>query len=363
MANQLKIFYQCMGTECQKLESLLLGVIETRESIEPAEQNKQFLPTKPVVLIDTEQSKPSQLIKQSESVTVAPNEKGRAVPIQEFIPDLDEMIAEDQAMLQEQEEMLLRDQEQPDQIITDQKKPEAVSFNNDKAEIKPATKSKQMDSEGDIDDTGKPVINFGVFKRAPDEIYSDPEVRDLPLDQRVIALRSPCGTGKTKALTRLLLQLYTQAGSADKAPRIVFVTHRRAVSQKAVETLPILNNCHWIHYQDIKGPINVNEHPLIVIQYESLGRLTGYENSTDKFVLVLDEFNSICHQMHGTFGDPISAQLCFYDLNQTSAHVIAMDGYLDQDRLDILELYTQSHAYLIHNQINSRRNQAIRDYV
>lgn len=59
MANQLKIFYQCMGTECQKLESMLLGVIETRESIEPVEQNKQFLPTKPVVLIDTKQTQPA----------------------------------------------------------------------------------------------------------------------------------------------------------------------------------------------------------------------------------------------------------------------------------------------------------------
>ena len=201
-----------------------------------------------------------------------------------------------------------------------------------------------------VEQESQPIIG-SIFKRAPDELYCEREVRDLPMNKRVIALRSPCGTGKTKAFCRYLQSI------PEKGRCVVFVTHRKAISKKAAATLPVINGNFWFIYNDSKGLIDINNHPLIVIQYESLGRLIGYEENYSNIILVLDEFNSICHQMHGKFGNPMKAQQCFYDLTQKSKHVIAMDGYLDQERMDILERYTACQSYLIHNSFNSRANQ------
>ena len=192
-----------------------------------------------------------------------------------------------------------------------------------------------------------------IFKRAPNELYCESEVRDLPLDRRVIALRSPCGTGKTKALMRLL----KSHGLQIEDVMILEVTHRKTVSNKAVKALAKLTGRPCLNYKDMKGPIDINQHPILVAQYEALGRLIGYEKNYKKIIVVLDEFNSICHQMHSNFGNVLKAQQVFYDLTQNSQHVIAMDGYLDQERLDILERYTGCQSYLIHNSFKSRADQ------
>ena len=217
------------------------------------------------------------------------------------------------------------------------------------------------ESEEQITDPNEPMdepeeqINAynGVFKRVPDEFYSEKHVRDLSL-KRAIALRSPCGTGKTKKVVSLLESL-----ASTKDICVIFVTHRKALSQKAILTLPPLNGNSWVHYKDHKGMINVCVTPLVVIQYESLSRLTGLEDSSRRVVFILDEFNSICHQMHSDFGNVVMSQKRFCDLIRKSNHVIAMDGYLDQQRLDIFEKYLGQPAYLIHNQVKHRSHHVV----
>ena len=188
-----------------------------------------------------------------------------------------------------------------------------------------------------------------IFLRPPDELYAEAELRDLPA-KRAIAIRSPCGTGKTKAFVRHIEHFSRVADIS-----VVFIAHRRALSRKAVETFPLINGCSWTYYKDVAGPINIRQHPQLVIQYESIGRLEGFDTDSRQLVLVLDEFNSLCHQMHSGFGRPVVSQQCFYDLVQCSARLIAMDGYLDQDRLDILERYLGEPAHLIHNRVESRK--------
>ena len=65
------------------------------------------------------------------------------------------------------------------------------------------------------------------FGRVIDETYEDEHVRRLPI-QRAIALRSPCGTGKTKATHELLKEL-----SKKTSISVVWVVHRRALSREA----------------------------------------------------------------------------------------------------------------------------------
>ena len=215
----------------------------------------------------------------------------------------------------------------------------------------PAEEPEQPVETGEVDQPGETVVQR-IFKRPPEEIYSALLVQDLPLDQRVIALRSPCGTGKTKAFIRWLELL-----SSNKDLRVIYVSHRKAVSRKAMATLPEIGNHKWHIYDEIEGEIDIREYPFVVVQYESLCRVTGYDSTTDAVVLVLDELNSIFHQMHGVCGDITGAQECFYDLCRSSDHVIAMDGYLDQERLEILEAYTGTPAHLIHNRVASRQDQ------
>ncbi len=136
---------------------------------------------------------------------------------------------------------------------------------------------------------------------------------------------------------------------------VVFVTHRRALSAKACATLPSLNGASWVHYKDVSGQIDLHSHPLLVVQYESLSRVVGFEDPNLKIILVLDEFNSTCHQMQGTYGAPSISQQSFLSILEVSSKVVAMDGCFDQDRLDIFEKYIGQKAHLIHNQFKSRR--------
>jgi hypothetical protein len=68
------------------------------------------------------------------------------------------------------------------------------------------------------------------FGSVIDETYQEEHVRRLPI-QRAIALRSPCGTGKTKATHELLKEL-----SEKTSISVVWVVHRKAVQRGAAET-------------------------------------------------------------------------------------------------------------------------------
>ena len=205
------------------------------------------------------------------------------------------------------------------------------------------------------------LITTRGFLREPDECYNEPEVRKLP-KKRVIAIRSACGTGKTKQLNKFLQHLakeYKTPGGVDGSDMcVVYVSHRKAISLKLCSVNPRIGGQKWTMYQDIVGAIKVDEHPFLVVQFESLCRVIA-ENTHLKLVLVLDEWNSLCNQMHSNCGDPVGAQASFLCLLHKSAHIIAMDGYLDEMRLDILEKYVGEPAYLIHNEYKSRTSHTI----
>jgi hypothetical protein len=134
------------------------------------------------------------------------------------------------------------------------------------------------------------------FGSVIDETYQEEHVRRLPI-QRAIALRSPCGTGKTKATHELLKEL-----SEKTSISVVWVVHRKALSREAQQKLPCIGGNEWKHYKDIEGPIDISEHALVIAQYESLSRITGLERTKTTLVVVLDEFNSLCNQMDSSMG-------------------------------------------------------------
>ncbi len=105
------------------------------------------------------------------------------------------------------------------------------------------------------------------------ETYNEPNVRDLPHGHRVIALCSPCGTGKSKMLCRLI-----DIEGQMRNIVLIDLTHRRILSKKVSMTMPKLRGAKCLHYtDDLKGEIfldaeNENGVRSIAIQYESLAR-------------------------------------------------------------------------------------------
>jgi hypothetical protein len=86
-----------------------------------------------------------------------------------------------------------------------------------------------------------------------------------------------------------------------------------------------------------------------VIQFEAMGRITGFsDRNCNNIVLVLDELNSILHQMQKSLGNQIMTHCEFNQICQWCKHFVSGDAYMDQERLDILERYAGCQAYFIH---------------
>jgi hypothetical protein len=167
------------------------------------------------------------------------------------------------------------------------------------------------------------------------------------LDHRVIALKAQCGMGKTKAMHDWLRTLSPQC--------IVFITHRKTLSRDAFQRLPQLQGGRWVIYNTIHGPIYLAEHRFVIIQFESLSRLI-FENCAD-ITIIMDEVCSIFKQMNSGAGDSACSQIVFSELCLRADHVLAMDGHLDQLRVDVLNRYCKSNAYVIHNTFQRKLDQ------
>ena len=176
-----------------------------------------------------------------------------------------------------------------------------------------------------------------------DETYEQRFVRGLPMDKPVIALKSACGTGKSVACLAFL-------GHIPKDIPIIQISHRRALSCEIcrLSSLQIGGRVTEL-YTDIiesEGNINLEMHRNVVCQYESLSRILPY---TGPFVVIIDEVNSVLNQMMSTCGDAHGAHRKFVNLMRRAEKVVVMDGFLDDDRFNLINQYVSTKAYVIHN--------------
>jgi len=129
----------------------------------------------------------------------------------------------------------------------------------------------------------------------------------------------------------------------------VFAGHRTALAGTAMGLLPELLDKHpWVWARNMTGPIYLADSLYVVTQIESLCRLCLQNCELGEIGLILDECNSINRQLESTCGDHAKAQSCFEILCE-NAHVLALDGFLDQDRINVLQRYTKSEVYTIEN--------------
>ena len=119
--------------------------------------------------------------------------------------------------------------------------------------------------------------------------------------------------------------------------------------------MPQLGDVPWVAYDEVEGPLYLSHHKYVIVQLESLGRL-NLEGCTHVTV-VMDEFCSLCKQMNSTYGDRSRTQINFIGLCETAEHILAMDGHMDQRRIDVLNRYCKSNAYVIHNRYQRKFEQ------
>ena len=173
-----------------------------------------------------------------------------------------------------------------------------------------------------------------------DETYNERFVRGLPLDIPVMAVKSACGTGKSRACQELIKSIPDNVA-------IIVVSHRKALSLELCRRYSHGRIAYL--YSDIiatEGSIDLKKYSFVVCQYESLSKVLAFDNP---YVVIIDEVNSVLNQMTSTYGDSHASHRRFMNLMKRADKVLVMDGFLDDDRLNLINQYTPTKAYVIHN--------------
>ena len=176
-----------------------------------------------------------------------------------------------------------------------------------------------------------------------DETYEERFVRDLPMDKPVIALKSACGTGKSVACLAFL-------GYIPLDTPVIQISHRKSLTYEVCRRSTLkIDGRVTESYTDIiesEGSIDLKLHKNVVCQYESLSRVLPYKGP---YVVIIDEVNSVLNQMMSGCGDAHGTHCMFVNLLRKAEKVVVMDGFLDDDRLNLINQYVTTKAYVIHN--------------
>lgn len=148
-------------------------------------------------------------------------------------------------------------------------------------------------------------------------------------NEPTIFIRAPMGYGKTEALIEHL--------RAFTSRRVVFVTFRRTFAASLCATLnsALGDSCRFALYDHLRGPINLEVTPHLIIQAESLHRLN---KSCAPDLVVLDESESIISQFSsGNFKHLVGSLVIFQLLVRRATQLIAMDANLCDRTYNVLD--------------------------
>lgn len=234
--------------------------------------------------------------------------------------------------------------------------------------------------------------------RQPSCSYSAPCIHAYPLDKRTLAIKASCGLGKTLAvfdylrdiaptvaamkLERNVLaslasvrvspghphygeeyarwhDIWTRRGAEHPETMIVlFISYRRSLTYEMVKKAAAVDY-PLESYRDIKeNEIKLWHHRNVMVQVESLHRVTWVESSragvvTIPDVVILDEFSSILGQLDSRLvTQPVvraNSHETFRSAIRDAFRVIAIDALLDDWSIRILRLYRGDTPWTIVN--------------
>ncbi|KAJ4456108.1 putative Origin of replication binding protein [Paratrimastix pyriformis] len=159
---------------------------------------------------------------------------------------------------------------------------------------------------------------------------------------RLTCIKARMGSGKTQNLTRILTVEQPQCSA-------VMISVRRTLAFDYMKRYTSPNSLPFESYLDLKErSISIHQHPRLIIQVDSLGRVdinnlgTSISGKRTIEYLVLDEIESLLNQVKSTNDTKIVQTLC--ELMTHAEHVVAMDGLLQDSTLKLLETMMSSYG-------------------
>lgn len=158
-------------------------------------------------------------------------------------------------------------------------------------------------------------------------------------EHKHLALASPLGSGKTKALFDFI-ETYGKYGI------IISVIHRKSLTSNM---RPRYKKAGFVIYDEVDGEIDVKKHKRILIQYESLHRLNLMGVRLD--LLICDEVNSICMQYLSKIGKHNRgiSECILESLFRSARNSIMMDGNLCDRIVNGINCLGQREYYVWNN--------------
>ena len=162
---------------------------------------------------------------------------------------------------------------------------------------------------------------FELLPDAQKTVYAEGAMRPYELTP-TLAVLAQMKLGKTKAMRAYLDAHFPVDGLETKVIR--FVTFRQTFSAAIAKDLP-----GFTIYSDVVGTLDSVRHPRLIVQVESLHRLTLGARPEPVDLLVLDEAESILAQFNSGLHKNFSAAFAMFQwMMQTARHVVCMDANL-----------------------------------
>ncbi|GET03051.1 hypothetical protein GLOIN_2v1842826 [Rhizophagus clarus] len=191
------------------------------------------------------------------------------------------------------------------------------------------------------------MINVEKLKDAP-EVYPD----FLGIEKTTTLIRSSPGTWKTTALREIIMALKDKVHDIFSLPCYIWISYQKSFSNESKSKLNELKASGFriCNYQNMQGDLSINEWDIIIVQVESLFCI---EFSVRPFVAILDEANTIMHQMSSST-NAWESENTMRDVLRSVRHVLAMDAFANKSTLAFLKIYRGEDIHIIDNRYQPR---------
>ena len=160
--------------------------------------------------------------------------------------------------------------------------------------------------------------------------YSEINMRPYSLVP-TLAIRAQMKLGKTKAMKAYVDKYFPANGI--NPPVIRSISSRKTFTESIKEDFPSFEV-----YSDIEGSIDHIAHPRVIMQVESLHRLTMANNAEPIDLLILDEVESLIAQFNSGLHKNLNKSFAMFSwMVRTSRHVVCMDANIGDRTYTMLE--------------------------
>ena len=168
------------------------------------------------------------------------------------------------------------------------------------------------------------IRNHGI-NRNNIELYEDEYVREYDFHgANTLCIKSSMSTGKTRGLLKYLDRSNYEC--------IIFVSHRISFTNQSIQ---MLEKYGFIPYLDIEDTfIDLNKYPRIIIQVESLWKISGPRIPD---LLICDELKTCEESLFSNLSPNPKGTIEQYErLFRDSKKIIVMDAHIDQHSIDFI---------------------------